>query len=130
MSKQGENRKNWGRHKLPFRARGHVLPFLDLHPYFPVFIHFKCGCWCTIKTMATLTMSLGSAAQGSFEIGPYFNCASVNVHIISHMGFDEGETPGRSIIVRGVISCGNGCWGLIAMAISPLPLGLCDLSQR
>lgn len=58
-----------------------------------VFIHFKYGCWYTIKTVAPLTMSLGSATKGSFEIGPYFNCAPVNVHIISHMGFDEGETP-------------------------------------
>lgn len=35
-------------------------------------------------------MSPVSAPKGSFELGPDFNCAIVNVHIISHMGFDEG----------------------------------------
>lgn len=99
---------------------------------------FSCSLFFFITNTAAggqLTLSFpsqraSSSPEGSLEIGPYFNCALVNVHIISHTGFDGGETPGGSLIVRGVISCGNGFWGLIAMAISPLPLGLRDLSQR
>lgn len=68
-------------------------------------------------------------------LAPHFNCTVVNVHIISHMGLGEGFDYPKvpmvgSVIVKGAVSCRNGFWGLIAMAISPSPLGLHDPSQR
>lgn len=74
-------------------------------------------------------------------LSAHFNFTVVNVLLISHMGVRDGlgrDGLGRGgkelragwLIVRGAVSRACGCWSLIAMAISPLPFGTVDPSQR
>lgn len=40
--------------------------------------------------MIPITINPFSVTRGLFVLAPHFNCTVVNVHIISHMGLDEG----------------------------------------